>query len=347
MAKKPWNLKNDENYQPFVSILVPTHNEEDNIEKKLLNIAAVSYPKEKIETIVVDDASEDATLTVVENFVTENSGLNVKVVKQNPHSGKSAALNKALPFSTGSIVIVSDADTLWSSDILTKALPYLADPTVGAVTGRGINENKGESWITKAEDTYLNFTSLIRVGESKVHSTIRFEGGFCAYRKDAFEEFDCETGSDDSGTALEVVQHNRRAILLPEVIFSTFFPATFSGKFRTKVRRASQLISLWVKCLRLMLNKQLLLPKRIALPEILLFIFNPFIFFVMLIITSALIILSPLSIFSISILITIAGLLVFIRRLFTEVFIDNLILFYALLSLLFGQRYTAWQKTRK
>ena len=61
MTKKTWNLKNDETYQPLVSILVPTHNEEDNIKKKLMNIAAVSYPKEKIEIIVVDDASEDTT----------------------------------------------------------------------------------------------------------------------------------------------------------------------------------------------------------------------------------------------------------------------------------------------
>ena len=346
MTKKTWNLKNDETYQPLVSILVPTHNEEDNIKKKLMNIAAVSYPKEKIEIIVVDDASEDATLTAVENFVAGNPESNVKIVKQNQHSGKSAALNKALPLSNGSVVIVSDADTLWSSDILTKALPYMADPCVGAVTGRGINENKDASWVTTAEDTYLNLTTLIRFGESKIHSTIRFEGGFCAYRKGAFTEFDCETGSDDSGTALDVVQHNRRAILLPEVIFSTFFPATLSGKFKTKVRRASQLITLWVKCLRLMMHRQLVLPKRIAVPEIILFIFNPFIFFIMLVTAPIIVIVSPLSFFSVSILLSVAVLLVFVRRLFFEVVFDNFILFYAFFSILFGQNYTAWQKTR-
>jgi cellulose synthase/poly-beta-1,6-N-acetylglucosamine synthase-like glycosyltransferase len=345
-AKAPWNLKNDVNYQPSISILVPAHNEEDNIEKKLANIAAISYPNSKIEVIVIDDASEDETLMRVENFVEGNLELNVKIVKQNPRLGKSAALNKALPLSSGSVVIVSDADTLWPTDILTKALPYMADASVGAVTGRGINENKNASWITATEDTYLNLTSLVRVGESKIHSTIRFEGGFCAYRKGAFREFDCETGSDDSGTALDVVQHNLRAILLPEVIFSTLFPATLSGKFKTKVRRASQLISLWVKCLRLMLHKQLVLPKRIAVPEIILFIFNPFIFFAMLVAASIIVIVSPLSIVSISILLSIPFLLVFARRLFFEVFFDNLVLLYAFFSMLFGKNYNAWQKTR-
>jgi cellulose synthase/poly-beta-1,6-N-acetylglucosamine synthase-like glycosyltransferase len=345
-AKKPWNLKDDKNYQPFVSVLVPAHDEEDIIEKKLENIALVSYPKQKIEVIVVDDGSEDKTLMKAENFASHHPELRVKIVKQNPRVGKSAALNSALPLVENSIVVVSDADTFWYSDIFEKALPYMADPTVGAITGRGINENTDESWITKAEGTYLNLTTLIRVGESKIHSTIRFEGGFCAYKKDAFRAFDCETGSDDSGTALDIVQHNRRAILLPDVVFSTSFPATFSGKFRTKVRRAVQLIGLWLKCLKLMFHGQLVLPKKIAVPEIMLFIFNPLFFLLMLASAIGMVVVAPLSLISVIILVSVGALLVFARRVFVEVFIDNLVLLYALVSLVFGRRYTAWQKTR-
>jgi cellulose synthase/poly-beta-1,6-N-acetylglucosamine synthase-like glycosyltransferase len=61
-AKKPWNIKIDEKYQPLISILLPVHNEEKNIEQKLLNIQSVDYPKEKMEIIIADDASEDKTL---------------------------------------------------------------------------------------------------------------------------------------------------------------------------------------------------------------------------------------------------------------------------------------------
>ncbi len=342
-AKKSWNLNIDPRFQPSVSILVPAHNEEEVIERKLENLKDISYPTEKIEIVVVDDASEDKTLTKVENFIANNPELNIKVVKQNPRAGKSAALNNALPFSTHSIVVVSDADTFWPNDILENALPFLSDPTVGAITGRGTNENAAQSWVTKNEDTYLDLTNLIRMGESKIHSTIRFEGGFCAYKKGTFVEFDRGTGSDDSGTALDVVQHNHRAILVPEAIFQTSFPTTLSGKLRIKTRRANQLIGLWVKCFKLMVNKQLVLPKKIAIPEIMLFIFNPLVFFVLVVTTAIIFLVSPFSLFSISILLFVGALLVFARKVFLEVLLDNLVLLYALVSLLFGRRYIAWQ----
>lgn len=344
-AKKPWKLEIDETFQPEISVLIPVHNEENSIEAKLQNIRNVSYSKEKMEIIVVDDASEDKTLKIVENFVKKAPDLNINVVMQHSRGGKSAALNKALSVSQHSLVIVSDADTHWPPDILQKALPYLADSNIGAITGRGINENRSQSWVTRGEDTYLNLACAIRLGESKIHSTIRFEGGFCAYKKGTFEEFDCETGSDDSGTALDVVQHNHRAILVPEAIFLTSFPTNLSGKLQIKARRANQLISLWAKCFKLMLSGRLVLPKKIAIPEIFLFIFNPLVFLTLLITAAAMIFVSPFSLFSIALLLFVGALLLFARRLFLEILLDNLVLLYALIGFLFGRRYVAWQKT--
>jgi len=342
--RKPWELRIDGSFQPSVSIIVPVHNEERLIESKLANVKDVVYPKEKIEVIVVDDASDDETLVKVGAFVRNNPDLNVKIVRQNPRAGKSAALNKALASSMHSIVIVSDTDTCWPSDILTKSLPYLADPTVGAITGKGVNRNVKESWVTMGEETYLNFAYLFRLGESKIHSTIRFEGGFCAYKKEAFEKFDCETGADDSGTALMVVQNGYRAILVPEAVFYTEFPARLVGKLRIKARRANQLISLCVKSLGLMLRGQLRLPKKIAVAKTLLFVFNPLILLALIATSIVMIALSPLSLFSLVLVLFIMGLLLFARRIFLEVLFDNLILFYALFTFLFGKRYVTWEK---
>ncbi len=185
-VKKPWGLVVEENFQPKISILIPVHNEERTIVDKLTNIKSVNYPKENIEIIVTDDGSSDGTLEKVQSFVKFNPELNVRILGPNERAGKSVALNRALPFSTNGIVIVSDADTQWPEDLLQKTLPYLVDSKVGAVTCGGVNRNVGETWVTKGEDTYLQLTNLIRLGESKVHSTIRFEGGFCAFKKVGF-----------------------------------------------------------------------------------------------------------------------------------------------------------------
>jgi cellulose synthase/poly-beta-1,6-N-acetylglucosamine synthase-like glycosyltransferase len=223
-------------------------------------------------------------------------------------------------------------------------MPYLADPSVGAVTGRGVNVNVGESWVTRAEESYLQLANFVRLGESKIHSTIRFEGGFCAYKRGAFDIFDCETGSDDSGTALNVVSRGFRTILAPEVVFYTSFPSSLLEKFKVKVRRANQLIGLWVKCLKLLFKGRLSLPKRIAVAEIVLFIFNPIVFLILMASGIALIVTSPFSPLSLAIIFSVLGLLVFARRMFVELFINNVILACGLLTFLFGRRYIAWGK---
>jgi cellulose synthase/poly-beta-1,6-N-acetylglucosamine synthase-like glycosyltransferase len=295
-----------------------------------------------MEIIVADDASNDSTMDKVESFMRRHPDLTIELVRQNPRAGKSAALNKALQVSTKPVVVASDADTRWPPDILRKAMPYLADSNVGAVTGRGVNVNVVESWVTRAEKSYLQLANFVRLGESKIHSTIRFEGGFCAYRRNAFDLFDCETGSDDSGTALKVVSRGFRTILAPEVIFYTSFPTSLLEKFKIKVRRANQLIGLWVKCLKLLFKGRLSLPKRIAIAEIALFIFNPIIFLILTASGIALIIMSPFSPLSLAIIFSVLALLVLARRVFVELFIDNVILASGLVTFLFGRRYVAW-----
>ena len=344
-AKKPWGLVIDENFQPKISILIPVHDEEGTIVDKLTNIRSMKYPVENIEIIVADDGSCDHTLQKAENFVKLNPELKIRIVGPDERAGKSVALNRALPFSTNDIVIVSDADTQWPEDLLQKTLPYLVDSKVGAVTCGGVNRNMGETWVTKGEDTYLHLTNLIRLGESKLYSTIRFEGGFCAFKKKAFDEFDAETGSDDSGTALEVVQRGYRAIMVPDTVFYTTFPTVFTQKLKTKARRATQLISLWVRCSKLLFRGQLLLPKKILVPEMLLFVFSPVILVGLMATTVSAILFTPYSLFTAGILLLIGCLFVFARRTFIEVFIDNLVLFYALLSVVRGRRYTAWEKS--
>jgi len=344
-ARKPWRLKIDKAFQPEISIIIPVHNEESVIWSKLENVSKVSYPKEKMEVVIADDASEDNTVEIVKRFMKENPQLKIKVVSQGLHLGKAVALNKAMASCTHPIIILSDADTYWPNDILKNALPYLADPQVGAITGRGIDKNIHKSWVVKGEETYLNFMQLLRLGESKIFSTVKFEGGFCAFKKEAFEKFDCESGSDDSGTALEVVQNGYRTILVPEAVFYTEVPTRLIDKLKVKVRRANQWISLRVKILRLMLKGQLRIPKKLALPEILLFLVNPVIFICLIVGAILIISLNPLSPFSLIALLIVAGSWLFIRRLFFEAILDNLVLFYALIAFTFGKRYVAWGKS--
>jgi cellulose synthase/poly-beta-1,6-N-acetylglucosamine synthase-like glycosyltransferase len=127
---------------------------------------------------------------MVHEFIRQRLGDNFQILMQSERRGKSAALNFALKSCDGEVVVISDADCFWPSDILQNALPFLADPTVGAVSGPKILLNSEQSWVTKSENTYLNSMNLMKLGESKVGSTLLFEGGYSAYKREALNSFD-------------------------------------------------------------------------------------------------------------------------------------------------------------
>ena len=342
--KNPWNLKIDKNYLPSVAILVPVHNEAKTIRFKLDNLRKVQYPSDKIEIVIVNDASKDKTMNEISQYLESNPSLKLKIFDNKEHLGKVNCLNRALKSVNADVVILSDADCFWSSDILQKALPYLSDPKVGAITARELLLNNGSSWVTLGEQFYDSIVQAIRIGESKVHSTIFFQGGFAAYKRNLVLEFN-ET--DDSGTALDVVQKNLRSLLIPEIAFYTTFPATWNDKIDLKIRRASQLQHLWIKCLNLLIQGKLNIPKKIAIPEVFMHVFNPLL----------LLALGVLSVFAsvqnpyfLLVLVFVLGIAVMIKKIKTpliEAMQSNLILLIALSSFFSNKSFKFWKTNQE
>lgn len=340
VASGPWNLRIDKDYAPLITILIPAHNEEKVIRFKLENLWKVKYPKEKIQVILVDDSSTDGTLKEVSNFLSRHDNLSIKILNRTERGGKSKALNHALKYATGEIVVVSDADCFWSPDILTKGLPYLNDLSVGAVTGLELLLNPKQSWVTQTELAYNDAVHKIRVGESKTYSTIFFQGGFGAYKRNLLESFDAE--ADDSGTALNIIQRGGRTLLLPEAVYFTRFPRRLRGKIAIKLRRASQLVRIWFKCLELYAQGKLLIPGKIFIPEAFLYLANPFIFVLFIALSIILVfenlVLLPMFLALLGISFSSKKL----RILVIEAIQDHLVLLGAIFSSIFKERFSLW-----
>jgi len=321
--------------------MIPTHNEEKTIGFKLENLSTVAYRKEKMQVILVDDASTDNTIKEALKFLNQHPEMNVEILNEAERRGKSGVLNLALKRAKHDIVVMSDADAFWVQNILTETLPYLADPAVGAVIGRQKVLNSNQSWVTQIEEDYLNLTfEVIRLGESKIHSTIIFHGLFGAYKRSVLKEFNHET--DDSGTALDIVQKGARTILIPEATCFDMSPITWKSLVSTKLRRASQLVQIYAKCLKLLTKNQLHLPKRIAVPEIFLYLFNPIVF--LLLAATTLILISDFQIYSLIVtLFFLATLLLPKSRGFLfGVIQNNCILLSALVALVLRRKFIAW-----
>jgi cellulose synthase/poly-beta-1,6-N-acetylglucosamine synthase-like glycosyltransferase len=71
---RDWGVVRVHGYAPKVSIIIPTYNEVNLMESKLNNIVSQSYPKELMEVIVVDSASNDNTPNIVREWI-ESTGI--------------------------------------------------------------------------------------------------------------------------------------------------------------------------------------------------------------------------------------------------------------------------------
>jgi cellulose synthase/poly-beta-1,6-N-acetylglucosamine synthase-like glycosyltransferase len=237
---KPWDLRRDPGYRPRVTIVIPTYNEAGLIREKLDNIASQDYPKELVEIIVVDSASNDGTPSIVREWMESYRDFKVILVEEGVRRGMVHALNYALRFvsSNNEVVIFTDVDSFWDADTLKKVVSYFADPSVGAVTA-SIEPLEQE---LEAESAYRRYYNDVRVAESKIHSTPIHNGALVAFRKgllDRIGGLPTYTGNDDSTPASLIAFMGYRAIQVDDAIVRE--PIS-RNRFMRKVRRAQHLI---------------------------------------------------------------------------------------------------------
>jgi biofilm PGA synthesis N-glycosyltransferase PgaC len=275
---KPWGIVPDPNYRPKVTVIVPTYNEAELIESKLDDLARQDYPSELLEVVVVDSASTDGTVERVEGWVGRGRGLRLSIVRESVRRGKAFALNNTLKHATGDVVVITDVDARWgSANTLSNAISWLGDPSVGAVTCLKKPAGRGMAGV---EERYREFYNVVRLAESKAHSTPVFHGELAAFRKSLLNEvggFPTSIGADDSHTATMIALRGYRSIAVDNAWCVESVPP--GGYHWWRIRRAQHLIQHFTKTLRL-------LPKAprefepVLLVESWLHLFNPWLLLV-------------------------------------------------------------------
>lgn len=114
LERKSSNI-NDENLTlPFVSVVVPARNEENNIEKCIKSLLKSKYPQDKLEIIIVNDRSEDKTQEIVESYQEKHKNIKlINVTQTREHKnlkGKAGALDVGIRGASPDYVLMTDAD---------------------------------------------------------------------------------------------------------------------------------------------------------------------------------------------------------------------------------------------
>ncbi len=215
----PENLSAPETL-PSYSIIVPTKNEESVIRRCLEGIFNIDYPKEKLQVIVVDGNSTDNTYTVCSEFEQKYPD-NFKVIFEQTTHGKPAALNLALPYLTGDVVAVFDADSLPETNVLSKVTSYFNEKKIMAIQGMTTSINERSNVLTRviAMEEKAWFQMLMS-GREKLQLFVPLNGSCQFIRRSVLEElggWDENSLTEDVELALRLVEKNHLIKYAPDV----------------------------------------------------------------------------------------------------------------------------------
>ena len=344
VSKRPWNLKMSEIQDPYVTIIVPAYREAKIIGKKIENIAELEYSRHKLQVIIIGDPE---TLKVTREKIHILNGIEVLLLEETERLGKAGALNYALKFAKGQIIATSDADAMWSSDALKKAVKYFSDPIVAAVTGHEIISNASKNIHTYSEQLYRKTYYVMRLGESKIWSTMIFQGELALYRRNYLKFFESRPGySDDTGTVVRLIKEGYRCIYIPEAKFFDAAPPDLKDKIKLKSRRGQHLVSALTEALKYKIKGELPLPVSIVLANFYMHVLAPMIQLTIPILLVASLIRNTALLIS-TLLITVLAISMLDKniRALVELYItSSLALTLALIKSIIGIRSVVWEK---
>jgi cellulose synthase/poly-beta-1,6-N-acetylglucosamine synthase-like glycosyltransferase len=240
-------------FLPHVTILIAAYNEADVIEATVRNKLKLNYAADKLEIIVISDGSEDRTDQIVQALIpslqitetdreTPAEGRqttmpvpSVKLLRQEPRTGKTSALNMAVPHANGDIIVFSDANSIYDPDALMNLVQNFHDPAVGYVTGKMIYTNPQGSIIGDGCSTYMKYENALRTLESGIGSIVGVDGGIDAMRKALYKPMNSDQ-LPDFVQPLKVVEQGYRVVYEPAALLKEPALASMTDEYRMRVR---------------------------------------------------------------------------------------------------------------
>ena len=226
---------------PFVSLIVPVHNEQDTIAGKLQNCLELVYPHDRLEIVVAADGSTDRTAEIVRRFSARDP--RISWLESDRRVGKSGVQNLAATRARGDIFFFTDARTGMPPGALQTMIDDLADPRVGLVTATVLFGDPlfsdPEDAVEKGQGFYWRYELFLRAAESDLGILATGSGQALLVRRELFRPLpacygdDCIMPLDVRLQGYRVVQ-NRRAI-----VYDTM-PHTIEGELRARIRMTAR-----------------------------------------------------------------------------------------------------------
>ena len=176
---------------PEATLLIAAYNEEAIVASKMVNCRQLDYPADKLRLVWITDGSNDNTNERLKEYP------EVTVLYQPRRQGKTAALNRALPYVNTPYVIFTDANTMLNKGAIKEIIRQFSDPRVGCVAGEKRVEIQAEQGATAGEGIYWKYESALKRLDYRLYSAVGAAGELFAIRTSLFEQMPPDTLLDD------------------------------------------------------------------------------------------------------------------------------------------------------
>lgn len=220
---------------PSMTLLISAYNEAAVMRAKLENALALDYPRERLDIVVVSDASTDGTDAVVAEYAARG----VRCVRQEWRRGKTAGLNIVVPRLKSDVVVFSDANAMYEPDALRMLARNFADPAVGCVTGEARYVAGGPAAADAGERAYWGYEMQIKRLETALGSMVGGDGAIYAIRRGLWQELP-ENAINDFLNPLQIVAAGWRAVYEPNAVCYEETAGKVGAEYRRRVRIVSR-----------------------------------------------------------------------------------------------------------
>jgi glycosyltransferase involved in cell wall biosynthesis len=114
----------------LLSIIIPVFNEINTVEEIVRRVRKAPFDH---EIIIIDDGSNDGTVDVLKKIQSDSP--EIKVIFKEDNEGKGAAIREALPFISGNLVAIQDADLEYYPDELGPMIKVIEEGKADVVFG--------------------------------------------------------------------------------------------------------------------------------------------------------------------------------------------------------------------
>jgi cellulose synthase/poly-beta-1,6-N-acetylglucosamine synthase-like glycosyltransferase len=235
---------------PTVTVVISAYNEATHIEATVRNKLTQDYPAALLDVMIVSDGSTDGTDEVLEGLALEDP--RVHFYRQEPRSGKTAALNGMLERSRAEIIVFSDANSIYRPDAVRHLVAPFSDADVGYATGRMLYVDPQGSLVGDGCTAYMRYENALRAWESAVGSLVGVDGGVDAARRVLYRHMRPDQ-LPDLVLPLAVIEQGYRVVYAPDAVLVEETLTSASAEYRMRVRVALRAFwALWDK--RALLN---------------------------------------------------------------------------------------------